>query len=144
MPDAHNYTVEELVSAYVKIRDKKAELKAQFMEQQRPYDEALRKIEVEMLDKLRTAGVESMKTAAGTAYKSIRSSVVVADRAAFLDFIVEGATEAIRNGADATSAFDYLDIKANKTAVEDHLSQTNELPPGVDIRREEVVGFRRA
>ena len=142
--DVKNYTVEELVKAYIALRDKKANLKAEFMERQKPYDEALYQIEAEMLSKMSETGVESMKTAYGTAYKSVRSTVSVQDKEAFRRFIADKILYAYDRDEDPMWAFDYLDIKANKTACEDYLSAKDELPPGINIRREEVVGFRRA
>lgn len=138
--DIKNLSVEELVKAYISLRDKKAELKAEFAKQQKPYDDALFQIESEMLAKMNDTGVESMKTAAGTAYKSIRSTVSVADKEAYKRFVLAQ----IEAAEDPMWAFDFLDIKANKSAVEDFLAAKDELPPGINLRREEVVGFRRA
>ena len=56
----------------------------------------------------------------------------MADKSAFMDYVKD-------NGA-----YDLLDVRANKTAVEDFLSQHQDTPPGVVIRREVTVGFRRA
>lgn len=124
--------LEQVVGAYVKLRDKKAELKAEQAKALAPYDEALDKLEKQVLEELNKMGVDSVKTASGTAYKSIRSSASVADKSAFMDYVRE-------NGA-----FDLLDIKANKTAVEEFISEHQDCPPGVTVRREQVVGFRRA
>jgi hypothetical protein len=41
-------------------------------------------------------------------------------------------------------AFDLLDVRANKTAVEGFLDEHQDLPPGVNVRREIAVGFRRS
>lgn len=138
--DTKNLSVEELVRAYISLRDKKAELKAELTKQMQPYDSALFQIESEMLAKMKDTGVESMKTAAGTAYKSIRSTVSVADKEAYKRFVLAQ----IASAEDPMWAFDFLDIKANKSAVEDFLAAKDELPPGINLRREEVVGFRRA
>ncbi len=142
--DIKTLSVEELVKAYITLRDKKAELKAEFVKTQKPYDDALYQIECEMLTKMKDTGVESMKTSAGTAYRSVRSTVSVADKEAFKGFVLELIEKASAENQDPTWAFDFLDIKANKSAVEDYLSSQDELPPGVNLRREEVVGFRRA
>lgn len=142
--DIKNLSVEELVKAYISLRDKKAELKAEFAKQQKPYDDALFQIESEMLAKMNDTGVESMKTAAGTAYKSIRSTVSVADKEAYKRFVLAQIEAAEASAEDPLWAFDFLDVKANKSAVEDFLAAKDELPPGINLRREEVVGFRRA
>jgi hypothetical protein len=124
--------VDDIVAAYVRLRDQKAELKAQQAEVMKPYDEALAKLEAEALQILSDTGVESMKTSAGTVYKSVATSATVQDKSAFMDYIKEH------------QAFDLLDVRANKTAVQDFVTGNQDTPPGVVIRREMKVGFRRA
>lgn len=124
--------VDDIVAAYVRLRDQKAELKAQQAEALKPYDEALAKLEAEALQILSDTGVESMKTSAGTVYKSVATSATVQDKSAFMDYIREHL------------AFDLLDVRANKTAVQDFVTENQDTPPGVVIRREMKVGFRRA
>lgn len=124
--------VDDIVAAYVRLRDQKAELKAQQAEVMKPYDEALAKLEAEALQILSDTGVESMKTSAGTVYKSVATSATVQDKSAFMGYIKEH------------QAFDLLDVRANKTAVQDFVTENQDTPPGVVIRREMKVGFRRA
>lgn len=124
--------VDDIVAAYVRLRDQKAELKAQQAEAMKPYDEALAKLEAEALQILSDTGVESMKTSAGTVYKSVATSATVQDKSAFMDYIKEH------------QAFDLLDVRVNKTAVQDFITENQDTPPGVVIRREMKVGFRRA
>lgn len=127
-----NANVESIVSAYIKVRDEVAQIKASHKAQLEPYTQALDKLESQMLQILSDAGVESMKTAAGTAYRSEKASVTVADKSAFMDFI------------ESNKAFDLLDVRANKTAVEGFMAEHQDVPPGVNIRREVTVNFRRA
>lgn len=124
--------VDDIVAAYVRLRDQKAELKAQQAEALKPYDEALAKLEAEALRILSDTGVESMKTSVGTVYQSVAMSATVQDKSAFMDYIKEH------------QAFDLLDVRANKTAVQDFVTENQDTPPGVVIRREMKVGFRRA
>lgn len=124
--------VETIVAAYIQVRDQKAELKAKQAEEMKRFDEALDKLEGMALAALQQAGAESLRTSAGTVYQSTRTSATVADKSAFMDYVKD-------NGA-----YDLLDVRANKTAVEDFLSQHQDTPPGVVIRREITVGFRRA
>ena len=124
--------VEAIVGAYIKVRDEVAQIKANHKAQLEPYTQALDKLEAQMLQVLSDAGVESMKTSAGTAYRSERTSVTVADKSAFMDYI------------ESNRAFDLLDVRANKTAVEGFMAENQDVPPGVNIRREVAVNFRRA
>lgn len=124
--------VEAIVGAYIKVRDEVAQIRASHKAQLEPYAQALDKLEAQMLQVLSDAGVESMKTSVGTAYRSERTSVTVADKSAFMDYI------------ESNKAFDLLDVRANKTAVEGFMAENQDVPPGVNIRREVVVNFRRA
>lgn len=126
------YTIEQIVSAYIRLRDQKAQLKAEQAKAMAPYDQALEQLEGLALQALNNSGAESMRTTAGTVYTTMRTSATVADKSAFMDFVKDN------------SAFDLLDVRANKTAVEDFLSQHQDTPPGVVVRREQTVGFRRA
>lgn len=124
--------VEDIVRAYVTIRDNVAEIKARQKAELEPYAQALTKLEGQMMTILVDAGVDSMKTPAGTAYRSEKTSVTIADKSAFMDYI------------QSNGAFDLLDVRANKTAVEGYMAEHQDVPPGVNIRREASVNFRRA
>ena len=124
--------VDDVVRAYITIRDQIAQIKARQKAELQPYNEALEKLELQVLQMLTDAGVESMKTSAGTAYTSTRTSVTVADKSAFMDYVT------------SNNAFELLDIRANKTAVDGFLEENQDLPPGVNVRRELAVNFRRA
>ncbi len=124
--------IESLVRAYITLRDQKAALKAAQAEAMKPYDEALAKLESQALTILNQSGVESMKTASGTVYSTTSTSATVSDKSTFMDYVIEN------------SAFELLDVRANKTAVQDFLSLNSDTPPGVTVRREIKVGFRRA
>lgn len=121
-----------VVKAYVTIRDKVAEIKSAHKAQLKPYEEALNKLEFQMLGILNNAGVDSMKTPDGTAYRTEKTSVTIADKSAFMDYVKN------------SESFELLDVRANKTAVEDFMAEHQDLPPGVNIRREAAVNFRRA
>lgn len=125
-------SLDELVAMYIKVRDGKAETEAKHKEELKPITEALQMLEDEVHERLKAMKVSSVRTPAGTAYTKMTRSVKVFDKSLFMDFV------------KIHQAFDMLDVRANKTAVEDYVSQNDELPPGVDCVAEESVGFRRA
>ena len=124
--------VDDVIRAYITIRDTIAQIKARQKVELQPYNEALDKLELQVLQVLNDAGVESMKTSAGTAYTSTKTSVTVADKSAFMDYVT------------SNNAFELLDVRANKTAVDGFLEENQDVPPGVNVRREITVNFRRA
>lgn len=126
-------TPEELVSAYINLRQQKAELEAKQKEELSPLTEAMDVIEDELHQRMNQMGVSSIKVKdVGTAYTKRVRSVKVFDKSMFMDHIRE------------TQQFDLLDVRPNKTAVEEYISQHEELPPGIVSTEVESVGFRKA
>lgn len=123
---------DQLIAAYINLRQQKAELEAKHKEELAPITEALDTIETEVHQRLNEMGVSSIKTAYGTAYTKTVRSVKVFDKAMFMDYV------------RSSGLFDLLDVRANKTSVEDYIAQREELPPGIQSTAEESVGFRRA
>lgn len=122
----------ELVAVYIEARDAKASLKAEYEEKLAPLDEKLAKIEAKLLEVFQATGMESVKTEHGTAYTATRTTVSVADRDAFMDFIKAG------------DHWSMMEVRAAKTAVEQYKAANEDtLPPGVNWRSEVVVNIRR-
>jgi phage host-nuclease inhibitor protein Gam len=123
----------EAVSLYIRLRDKKAEMKADFDASVAPLNEKMDKLEAKLLDVFNKTGMDSVKTENGTAYTTVRTSASIADREAFMDFV------------KANEEWSLLEVRASKTAVEQFRESNNdELPPGVNIRSERVVNIRRS
>ena len=82
-------TVDEVVKGYIKLRDKKGEIKKEHTDELRPINEKMTLLENWLLRDLQTRKVESQKTAEGTAFISTMSAATVKDRDAFFDFVRE-------------------------------------------------------
>lgn len=74
----------DAVKLYIQLRDKKAELKAEYEAKVADIDEQLNKLEAKLLQVFNETGMDSVRTEFGTAYVTTRNSVSVADRDAFL------------------------------------------------------------
>jgi hypothetical protein len=122
----------ELVAKYIELRDAKASLKAEYDEKLAPIEEKLAKIEGKLLEVFHATGMESVKTEHGTAYMSTRTTVSVADRDAFMEFIKSG------------DHWSMMEVRAAKTAVEQYKAANDDLPPGVNWKSEVVVNIRRS
>jgi hypothetical protein len=125
-------SIDQLVEAYVKGRDKKAQLKAQYDAACKPIDEKLDKIEQYLLGYFSNSGLESVRTQHGTAYVITKNSATLSDKSAFKDFVT---------GSDNWA---LADLRVSKVAVEQYIAEHQNLPPGVDWRSERVVNFRRS
>lgn len=123
--------IKKIVEGYIKLRDKKAVLKKQYEEEVKNIDLLLTKAEGALLKHFDATGAESVKTAAGTAYKSSRTSATVADWDIFWGFVQKN------------EAWEFLEHRANKKAVEDFKKENDDLPPGINWRSETVVNVRR-
>lgn len=125
-------TLEEIVAYYVQLRDKKASIEADSKAKVAKINEALNKLEGIILKTFDETGMESAKTAAGTAYKSTQTKASVADRDAFFAFVKDH------------DAWEMLPSSVNKTAVAEYKAANDDLPPGVNWREEVTIGVRRA
>lgn len=124
--------IDTLVEGYIKARDKKAEYKAAYEKQVAALDSWMTQAEQVILATLNEIGSDSCKTPFGTAYKQERTSATVADWDSTLSFI------------QANALWTMLERRVNKTAVEEYVAANEDLPPGVNWRREVVVNVRRS
>jgi len=120
----------EKIRAYVRIRDKKAEMQDEFKKVLEPLNEALQKLENEFLEELNDTGAESLNTKEGTVYRIARSSASVKDRDEFLRYVFDEKN------------LELLDVKANKTVVRE-LAQEGVAVPGVKYSESIQIGVRR-
>lgn len=125
-------TLTEIVEKYISLRDRKAVMKAEFDGKVEKIDLALTKLEALLLKTFDESEMESCKTAAGTAYKTTRTSYTVADRDTFFQFVRDN------------EAFEMLESRVNKKAAEEYKAANGEIPPGVNYRSEQVVNVRRS
>jgi hypothetical protein len=123
---------DEIVTRYIQLRDHKAALKKQYEETVGPVTEAMEKIENALLKHLQATGTESMRTSAGTFYKTTSTKATVADRDGFMSFVKDNDLWAL------------LEVRAAKTAVEQYRTEHNDLPPGINWTETYVVNVRRS
>jgi hypothetical protein len=124
-------TVQELVAKYIEIRDKKEAFSRQYKDKVAAYDAALGKMEAVLMKTLDSSGMESVKTDKGTVFLSSRSSATVADRDAFIDFVIR------------SEGWVFLENRVSKSAVEQFVAANEIPPPGVNLRIERTVNIRR-
>lgn len=121
----------ELVEKYISLRDKKQTIKAEYDAKVAEVDTVLDKIEAVLLKTFNETGMESVKTQFGTAYKSLRTSATVADWDAFFAYV------------KTNEAYELVEKRCSKAAVEQYKAANDDLPPGINWREEQVVNFKR-
>lgn len=125
--------INEAVSLYIRLRDQKAQMKAQYEEAVAPLQEKMNKLEAKLLEVFNQTGLDSVKTEFGTAYATVRSTANVADPDAFMNYV------------KSHEEWSLLEVRARKGAIEEfRAANDNELPPGVNLREERVVNIRRS
>jgi len=120
----------EAVSKYLELRNKKAKIAADAKAQVAVLEEAMEKIEAFFLSHMNKHGLESLPTGAGTPYKSTKVSVTVSDWTEFLPWVREN------------EKWDMLNRAASKDAVKAFKEENQDLPPGLNWREEIVVNVR--
>lgn len=125
-------TTAEIVEKYIKMRDKKGALKAEFNKKVEKLDAALDLIEAHLLAQFTAQGLTSVKTEEGTAYKSSRVSAKVEDWDAALAFIQKN------------KLWHMLERRVGKEAVAQYNEEHGQLPPGVSMTEEITINVRRS
>lgn len=121
-----------LLKMFIALRDRRAERKAAYQADDEDDRTKQDKIEIEFLRRFGERGIDNVSARGiGTAYRSTRSSATVADWDAFLGHI------------QSNDAWELLERRVNKTAVEQFKSVNDDLPPGVNWSEAQVVNFRR-
>lgn len=118
------------VEQYLTLRDYKAAAKKELDEELKPCNEAMAKLESEILTGLAETGSESSKTKMGTAYKRIELTATVEDPEAFMEDVRDG------------ELWDALDVKANKTEIRRLLDKDLPLPRGLKVSQTIRIGIR--
>lgn len=122
----------DLVEEFIRLRDEKQIVEKGFEEQMKlRYSERMESIKVTLLDLLNKLGVDSIAGHTGTAFKSISTSVTVADAREFRRHVIGG------------EHWDYIDWRANKTAINDLVEAGEPLPPGINRSAFYNINVRR-
>ena len=121
-----------IVERYVQMRDRLAEMKAAYEASTADIKAGMAKLENAIMATLNEQGVESVRTASGTAFKSVSNSATIADWDAYLAFVKEN------------DRWDMLEKRCAKLAVEQYRAANDDLPPGVNWKSAVTVNVRRA
>ena len=126
-------TPAEMIGAYIACRDWLEADDATHAERQAPVKERMQILEGAVTEALLAAGGESLKTEAGTAYRSTVLAVRCASREDFMDFVFDGRREGFLTSAVA------------KDAVKEYMQMhEGQIPPGIDVTYIHKTNFRRA
>jgi len=123
---------EKLTSVYLKIKDKRSELSAEFKEKDAELVEQLDKVKKALLDYCQEQGVDSVRTSAGLFYRSARTRYWTSDWASLHEFILDNEVP------------ELLDKRVNQSNMKQFLEENPTLvPKGLNVDSEYVVSVRR-
>ena len=123
---------EKLTRVYLKIRDKKAQLSADFKKQEEDLTQQLDKIKAALLDYCKEQGAESVKTSEGIFYRSVRTRYWTSDWEAMHQFVMEHEVP------------EFLEKRLNQTTVRTFLEENPDaVPKGLNVDSEYVISVRK-
>ena len=124
--------LDRLVRVYVKIRDRKAELAAEFNKQEQEFNTNLDAIKIKLLDHCASSGVESVRTSSGTFYRSVRTKFWTGDWESMNRFMLEN------------ECVDLLEKRIHQGNMKQFLEENPDLlPPGLNCDSEYTITIRR-
>lgn len=123
--------INEVIAAYIKLRDARDELKKKHAEELEPITSKMSKVEAWLQTHLTTQGIDSVKGAAGTAFLKEVTSATVEDGEAFFAHV------------KLTGQWELLERRCAKSVVEDYVREKGELPPGIKYTATMVCQVRR-
>lgn len=121
---------DQVVQRYIQLRDEKDAIQKRHKEELATVNSNMEKLEAWLQKHLQDGGLQSLKSALGTAFLKDVSSATVEDREAFFAFALDGHLE-------------LLDARCSKTVVDDFVEANGSPPPGVKYNKTQVVQVRR-
>ncbi len=125
--------IEKLTRVYIKMRDAKAKLAAEFKEKETELNTQMDQVKAALLDYCKEHEVESVRTASGLVYRSMRTRYWTSDWEAMHRFVVDNNVP------------EFLEKRLNQTVVKSFLEENPEtVPPGINADSEYTITVRKA
>jgi len=125
--------VGKMTKAYVRIRDAKAKLKAEYDAADKVFTEQMDTIKRALLDHCKEHGVDSVRTENGLFYRSVKTRYWTGDWAAMHAFIMEHGLP------------EFLEKRLNQTAVKTYIEENPEITlPALNVDSEYNISVRKA
>jgi len=123
---------DRLTKAYIKMRDKRAELQAEFDAKDKVIEEQMQMVEEKLMSICKELGVDSLKTPHGTVFRSVKTRYETTDWENMYKFIKEhDIPQVLTRGVNTTNMKQFLD--ENPTL----------MPVGMNINNRYTVTVRR-
>jgi hypothetical protein len=124
---------EKLVRVYIKMRDARSVLAAEFEAKDKEIKAQMEIIESHLLEVCKSAGASSINTGAGTIIRSVKTRYWTSDWESMHEFIREN------------NALELLERRVAQTAMADFITQNPDLvPKGMNVDSKYTVVVRRS
>ncbi len=131
--EAPQVPTEKLVKAYIKMRDARAALSAEYEAKDKEIKDQMEMIEHTLLDVCKRAGADSIKTGNGTVIRGVRTSYWTSDWESMHNFVKEN------------QALDLLERRVAQRAMGEFLkANPDKMPKGMNVETKYTVTVRRA
>ena len=125
-------SVDKLVRAYIKMREKREELTRTYDTEYESISEKMRLVKNALLDQMRSANVESIRTTEGLVYRTMSKKYWTSDWDNFYNFIMEhNIPQVLEKRVKQTNLKEFLE------------SNPDLLPPGLNVDSEYSVTVQR-
>lgn len=126
-------TADKLVKAYIKMRDYRSQLKADYEAQDATVKEQMELVEAQLLELCKTTGADSLRTKFGTVSRGVQTRYWTSDWEAMHKFIMEN------------NAPDLLERRIAQRAMQEFLKENPDLMPvGMNVDNRYTVTVRRS
>jgi len=132
MSDSSKPTAEKLTEVYLKIRDERSKLSADFKEKDKDLLSKMDKVKRALLDYCAEHGLDSVKTPAGLFYRSVKTRYWTSDWESMYQFVMENDVP------------EFFDKRLNQANVKQFLEENPEqVPKGLNVDSEYVIAVRK-
>jgi Zn/Cd-binding protein ZinT len=124
--------LEKLTKAYIKLRDMRSKLSAEYKAQDSELLEKQDRIKKALLDHCKEHNVESVKTSEGVFYRQVKRRYWTSDWESMYKFVMENNLP------------EFFDKRLNQSNVRQFLEENPEMvPPGLNVESEYTVSVRK-
>jgi hypothetical protein len=125
-------SAEKLTDVYLKIKEKRSELSAEFRKKDSDLNEQLEIVKKALLDYCEEQGLESVRTEAGLFYRSVKTRYWTSDWPSMYEFILDN------------NVLEFFDKRLNQSNVKQFLEENPDvMPKGLNADSEYIISVRK-
>ena len=124
--------IEQIVSTYIKLRDKRDMMYQEFKEKTAQIEEDMQTLKHKLVDISKETGVTSFSSPSGIAYRTVKNRYWTNDWGSFYNFMQEHG------------AMGLLEKRIHQTSMKEFMDDNPEVhPPGLHVDSEYEITIRR-